>query len=378
MMVVNSRPRHGEDIMSDRSLEADATSRRAVLTGLAAAAAAMAVPAGAAEARGGGPTHHGVIDTHHHFWAPAYLKAQVDWENQHHVPHYPTMMTWKPEVSLETMDRAGVKTAMVSLASISQGFWGLDAAAATRVVRACDDFGARMVSDHPGRFGLLAPLSMVDADTSLKEIEYGFDQVHADGIGLQTSYNGKYPGDPSFDPVLQELNRRKAVVYLHGPNPACCSAIHDGPGVFASVVEVTFDTTRAALSLLTSGALAKYRNISWILSYGGGTLPFVAGRIEAFVKGPMRFAVKSEQIAPDGVMAELRRFHVDTVNVTNAYSWAAMMTFLTARGIVYGTDFPYFNNDQLDNIDKRGLPHGAKEAILAGNAKRLFPRLAKA
>ncbi len=194
---------------------------------------------------------------------------------------------------------------------------------------------------------------MLDVDLSLKEVEYAFDQAHADGIGIQTSYNGKYPGDPTYKPLLEELNRRKAVVFLHGPNAACCSAIQDGPGVFGSVVEVTFDATRAVASLLTSGALVRYPDIQWILPYGGGTLPFVAGRIEAFVNGRMGDAVKVQQIAPEGVFAALGKLHYDTVNVTNAASWAALTTLAKPTQIVYGTDFIYFNNDQLDNIDKR-------------------------
>lgn len=352
-------------------------SRRDILAGLAVAGALATLPARDLAAQTAKPRHHGVIDTHHHFWAPDYLKAQVGWEDQRHIPHYPTMSTWTPQVSLEEMDRGGVKTALLSLASISQGFWGLDAQAATAVVRSCDDYAAKMMSDHPGRFGLLAPLSMVDIDTSLKEIEYAFDQVHADGIGLQTSYNDKYPGDPFFAPLWQELNRRKAIVYLHGPNPACCSAIKDGPGMFGSVVEVTFDATRAVASLLASGTLAKYPDIRWIVAYGGGTIPFVAGRIEAFVNSSMKPAIKPEEIAPHGVMPELQRLYYDTVNVTNAASWAALTKFVNTSHIVYGTDYPYFTNDQLDNIDKR-VSGQAKEAILSGNAKRLVPRLAKA
>jgi predicted TIM-barrel fold metal-dependent hydrolase len=368
-------------LLGGRSMNKNETTRRDMLAGLGAAAAAVAAPplAWAQPAKMAKPKHHGVIDVHHHFWSPEYLKAQVDWSDAHHVPNFPAMMKWSPQMSLDVMDKAGVQTSVVSLASISDAFWGLDAPAATRVVKSCDDFGAKMVSDHKGRFGLFAPLSMVDVDTSLKELEYAFDQVHADGIGLQSSYNGKYVGDPAFAPIWEELNRRKAVVFIHGPNPGCCSGIEDGPGMSPSVVEVTFDVTRSAACLLSNGALAKYPNISWIIAYGGGTLPFVAGRIEAFVNGPMKFAgVKADQIAPNGVMAELQRLHFDTVNVTNAYSMAALLKFAKPTHVLYGTDFIYFHNDQLDNIDQRGLSAKDKEAILAGNAKRLIPRLAKA
>jgi 6-methylsalicylate decarboxylase len=352
-----------------------APSRRAVLGGLAAAGAASSVPW---HAQAAGPKHKGVIDLHHHFWAPEYLKAQDDWEDAHHVPHIPAMQNWSPQMSLDEMDKGGVQTAVVSLASISQGFWGLDGPAADRVVRAAIDYGAKMVSDHKGRFGLFAPLNMLDVDLSLKEIEYAYDQAHADGIGIQTSYNGKYPGDATYKPILEELNRRKAVVFLHGPNAACCSAIQDGPGVFGSVVEVTFDATRAALSLLASGSLVRYPDIQWILPYGGGTLPFVAGRIEAFVNSSMRVAEKPEEIAPKGVFDAFGKLHFDTVNVTNAASWAALTKLAKTSQIVYGTDFIYFTNDQLDNIDKRVTSAKDKEMILSGNAKRLIPRLAKA
>ncbi|HVA12927.1 MAG TPA: amidohydrolase family protein [Stellaceae bacterium] len=362
-------------------------SRRQFLTGLAAASAAAVATsplpsfaqAGAAPAaKPAKPKHHGVIDTHHHFWAPEYLKAQDDWGKAHHVPPFPAMEKWTPEVSLAEMDKSGVQTAVLSLASISDGFWGLDAQNADRVVRASIDYAQKMMSDHKGRFGLFAPLAMIDTDTALKEIGYALDQAHADGIGLQSSYNGVLPGDPVNNPVWEELNRRKAVVYFHGPNPACCSAIKTGPAVNPSVVEVTFDITRAALSLLVNGTLVRYPDINWVLSYGGGTLPYVAGRIAAFVNGSMRFqGVKPQEIAPEGVLAAFGKLYYDTVNVTEEPSWKALTDLVKPTQIVYGTDFLYYNDSQLDNIDKRVSSPTEKAMILSGNAKRLVPRLAK-
>jgi predicted TIM-barrel fold metal-dependent hydrolase len=215
---------------------------------------------------------------------------------------------------------------------------------------------------------------MLDADLSLKDAEYAFDQAHADGIGLQSSYNGVYLGDDKYAPIWEELNRRKAVVFVHGPNNACCSAIKDGPGMFGSVLEVTFDVTRTCASLLTSGALQKYPNIQWIIAYGGGTLPFVAERINNFIeKMPI-----AKQIAPNGVYNELKKFHVDTVNVTNDASVSAMTKFLPISNILYGTDYFYFNNSQLDELDKVHLSAKDLAAIQSGNAKRMIPRLAKA
>jgi predicted TIM-barrel fold metal-dependent hydrolase len=276
-------------------------------------------------------------------------------------------------VTLAEMDKGGVKTAVLSLASIRDGFWGLDPQAATKMVRICQDYAAKLMSDHPGRFGLLAPLNMLDVDLCLKEAEYALDQLHADGIGVQSSYNNRYPGDPYYKPLWEELNRRKAVVYFHGPVPGCCGGLKVGPGVNPAVEEVTFDMTRAAVSLLANGCLARYRDIKWFFSYGGGTVPMLASRINAFFKN----AKDIHEIAPNGVFAELARLHYDTVNVTDAPSWAALTKLVKPTQIVYGTDFPYFANDQLDNIDKRGLSAHDKALILSGNAKRLMPRLAR-
>jgi predicted TIM-barrel fold metal-dependent hydrolase len=345
-------------------------SRRNFLTGAAAAGAATLLRGSALQAQPA--KRHGVIDTHHHFYAPEYLKVENAWEDQRHLFHYPAHAKWTPETSLAEMDRGGVQTAVLSLPSVSDSWWGLDAPGASRMARLCGDYATKMMQDHPGRFALFAPLCMLDVDLTLKDIEYAFDTLHADGIGLETSYGDKYPGDPFYKPIYEELNRRKAVVYFHGANPACCSTIKDD--TFPPTAEVTFDMTRVVISLLASGSLARYRDIKWLFSYGGGNIPMLAGRIEAFVKQQKNYA----EIAPNGVFAELELLHYDTVNVAAPPSWAALTTLVKPTQITYGTDYPYFNNDQLDAIDQRGLSEEDKQAIYSGTAKRLIPRLAKA
>ncbi len=354
------------------------TDRRSFLASLAAASAVASLPLGdtfaqAAAMKPAKPKHQGVIDTHHHYWAPEYKKLSMDWDDAHKSPHAATLTGWSPEVTLAEMDRGGVQTAVLSLASIRDGFWGLAPQAASDMVRICVDYAAKLRADHPGRFGIFAPLNMLDVDLCLKEAAYAFDTIHADGIGVQSSANGRYPGDPYYNPLWEELNRRKAVVYFHGPVPDCCGGIKVGPGVNPAVEEVTFDMTRAALSLLTNGALVRYRDIKWLFSYGGGTVPMLSTRFDAFLKT----AKNIKDIAPNGVVAELQKLYYDTVNVTDAPSWAALTKLVPASQILFGTDFPYFTNEQLENIDKRGVSAKDKAMILSGNAKRLLPHLAK-
>jgi len=175
------------------------------LTGATALGAAAILPGDAARAQGAT-----IIDTHHHYYPPVYQQAWMEWEDAHKVPHYPTQTAWAREKAVAEMDKNGIRTAMLSLPS-TWGIWfdgGPEAAA--RMVRICNDYGAQMVRDFPGRFGFFAPLSMLDTDTTLKEIEYVFDTLKADGVGLQTSYGDKWLGHPSFKPILEELNRRPA------------------------------------------------------------------------------------------------------------------------------------------------------------------------
>jgi predicted TIM-barrel fold metal-dependent hydrolase len=264
------------------------------------------------------------------------------------------------------MDASGIRTSLLSLPS-TPGLW-FDAGteAAVKMAHACNEYGAKMVADHPGRFGLLATLPMVDIDASLKELSYAFDTLKADGVGLQTNYGDKWPGDPVYNPVFDELNRRKALVYFHPLVAACCGRL--SVGTFPAVIEVPHDTTRAVVSLLLKGSLARYRDIRWLFSHAGGTVPMLAGRIEAFYAKPADYA-------PGGVIKELQRLHYDTANATSAPAMAALLKLVPATQVTFGTDYPYFPGSQTQNIRKLGLSAAQVAAIESGTATRLVPRL---
>ena len=254
-------------------------------------------------------------------------------------------MAWTKESDIEQMDKNGITTSVLSLASTPGTWFGDDGQAAHDMARQCCDYAAEMVRDKPGRYGLFAPLSMIDIDATLKEIEYAFDTLKADGVNLQTNYGDKWLGNPVYKPVMEELNRRKAVVYVHPLVANCCGNL--SVGAFPAVIEVPHDTTRTVTSLLLSGTFARLRDIKWLFSHAGGTIPMLAGRIEAFyeqrAKGPDGFA-------PDGIEAEFRRLYYDTANGTHPASMAALMKLVPSSQISYGTDYPYFPLDQINNL----------------------------
>jgi 6-methylsalicylate decarboxylase len=339
-------------------------SRRQFVRGLGTLAAAALLPHPSF-----GQDTPEIIDTHHHFYPPEYQKAWLDWEESRKVPHFPTQTVWTRQKTIEEMDKAGIRIAILSLASTPGVWFDRGPEAAARMVRICHDYGAQMVRDFPGRFGLFAPLSMLNTDTTLKEIEYALDTLHADGINLQTNYGDKWLGDPVYRPVLEELNRRKAVIFVHPLVAACCGAI--GIGALPAVIEVPHDTTRTITSLLLSGTFARLRDIKWLFSHGGGTIPMMAGRINAFYGARPNL----REFAPEGIEGEFKRLYYDTANATHPAQMAALLKLVPVSQVTYGTDYPYFPTTQIANLRALGLNPNELRAISSSNAQGLVPRL---
>jgi predicted TIM-barrel fold metal-dependent hydrolase len=226
-----------------------------------------------------------------------------------------------------------------------------------------------MMSDYPGRFGLFTVLPLPDMEGTLREIEYAFDKLHADGIGIVTSYQGRYLGNPFFNPMWEELNRRKAVVYTHPLCAACAvqPTLVDGQN---RGVEFVFDTTRTIVSILTNGTSAKYPDIKFLWSHGGGTIPFITGRLNG---------IGGQQKNPKGVMYELQKFYYDTAQAFNPYTLPSFKKMVPISHIVFGTDYPLGNGSAKavakGLADNGGFTEAEMKMIDRDNAVALIPRL---
>ena len=308
------------------------------------------------------------VDVHHHILPPPYMLQARDRILEISDRDHSALLNWTPARAIEEMDRTGIATAITSLSL--PGVWFGGAQAARSLARTCNDYAAQMTKDYPGRFGLFAAVPLPDVEGSLREIAYAFDVLKADGIGLVSNYDDKWPGDPSFAPVFDELNRRKAVVFIHPTAPSCCS--HLMPGIAASTVEFLFDTSRAILSLLVNGTLSRFPDIRFIFCHAGGTMPMLAARTNAFVE---RHKDVAERV-PDGVAVELRKLYYDVANSVNPSSMAALMKLVPTSQLLFGSDFPYVPPAVTANqLDHFGLSASELEAINRENAANLFPRL---
>ena len=202
------------------------------------------------------------------------------------------------------MDKAGVATSITSITT--PGVWIGDNAQGRRVARECNDYAARLVVDYPGRFGMFAALPLPDIDASLREIEYGLDVLKADGICLFTSYRDKWLGDPAFEPVMAELNRRKAVVYTHPEAPLCCRNLI--PGINEAVIEYGTDTTRAIARLLFSGTAQRaIRTSAGSSRTAAASLPMLSERLRARRPAAAERAARAERRDARAAALLLRR-----------------------------------------------------------------------
>jgi len=332
-------------------------SRRQLLLG----SAALAVLSRAVAAPG-----RRVIDVHHHYFSPDYLKRAGD-EVSARSKGYQQVLQWAPDRSLEEMNSGGVATAVLSM---SAPLWFGNPAETRGLTRAANEYARGLVHTHPGRFGYFASLPLPDVDGAVAETAWALDQGGADGVILLTNYEDLYLGDARFLPLLEELDRRKAVVYVHPATASCCTNLT--PDIQPAFLELPFDTTRTIGSLLYSGALSRFHGIRFIFAHGGGTLPFLADRLSQWARARPDLAARM----PDGPMAELQRLNFDTASVTNKAAMAALGAFIPFSQLLFGTDYPYVRTaPQLTELETSGLPEADIENICCQNAERLMPGL---
>lgn len=335
-------------------------SRRGFLSGLTALGAASVLPG--CTTAGSGPGVKNRIDTHHHVFSPAYV-AELAKVNQ--AP--PIVRNWSLAKTLDDMEKAGVVTSIVSVTTPQVRF--ADGPNARRIARESNEWTAKLAKDHPGRFGSFIMLPMQDIDGSLKEIEYGLDVLKADGVGLLTSYGDKWLGHASFAPIMDELNRRRAICYTHPTLANCCrNLLADVP---PTVVEFGTDTTRTIVDIVFSGTAARCPNINFIFSHAGGTLPFLTERL---VRMPILDPKLLPRI-PNGVMHELKRFYYDTAWSAHPGALASLMKLVNVSQVLFGSDYPYrTGEDHVKGIIDYGYSQSDLDAIGRGNALRLMPK----
>ncbi len=314
------------------------------------------------------PAPAGKIDVHHHFLPEEYVSALagIGVTDSTGVP-FPE---WSPKISLELMDKFGIGAAVASISA--PGVYFGDIAFARNLARTCNEASARLVDDHPGRFGAMAVLPLPDVDASLAELEYAFDTLKLDGVALLSSVDDRYMGDPAYDEVFDELNRRGAVVFMH---PGFAPGGKPRSSLPPSLVEFVFETTMAVSILLFSGTLERCGDIRIILPHAGGTIPYIALRL---CLG--QFWPGLQESVPQGVMTYLRRLYYDTALSASPHTLRSLQELVEPSHILFASDYP-FAPELATGVtvgglaDYDGFDEDALECVYRKSALSLFPRL---
>jgi predicted TIM-barrel fold metal-dependent hydrolase len=311
------------------------------------------------------------IDVHFHLIPPFYRDAVYETGRGPAIGKYPD---WTPQIALDVMDAHGIELALTSLAQPGVGFGALETMQA--LARRCNEYAAELIARWPSRFGAFATVPMGDLDLALTEISHALDTLGFDGVSLFASYGEKFLGDRSFDPILEMLNARGAVAFVHpGLHPSSKGLALPWP---AFMMEYLFDTTRAVVNLIFSGAIERFPRVRFILPHAGGLVPYFAWRLAV---SPM-IDQRLPQLSRDQVYAALRHFWYDNALSPGEQTFGALDHVARPERIVFGTDFPFANPrviaEALSTYESGFLSEERRFAIDRGNALGLLPKYAAA
>ena len=309
------------------------------------------------------------IDTHHHM-LPEFFWRETD--NAEAPVGGLAPLRWSKEATISFMDDAGIDVAVVSLST--PGVHTGDNAKARDLARRCNEFMAELVYARPDRFAGFACLPLPDIDASLKELLHALDVLELDGVVLFTNSNGVYLGDALLEPVFEELERRKAIVFVH-PNPSPDAVAHS-LGLPDNLLDFPTDTNRAVAQMHYTNRFARTPHVKYIFSHAGGSIPYLAARFA--IIDEMGFIAGGER---RGTAADMfHRMYWDTALAASDPVLRMLRDVAGIDQVLYGTDFPYQRRDLAVNskqqiLQSSTLNDAERRSILGGNTSRLFPRL---
>jgi predicted TIM-barrel fold metal-dependent hydrolase len=303
------------------------------------------------------------IDTHSHVVPPEYagwLRSLGAAAGGLPIP------SWDPDAALAVMDRHSIGTAVLSVST--PGVHLGDGADARSIARDVNDYAAQMTRDHPGRFGFFATLPLPDVDGALAELDRAMDTLGASGVVLLANHRGVYLGDPRFDPVFDELQRRRAVAFVH---PSLLPGIEPIEGIPPFFADFLLDTTRAAINLARSGTVERCPDVKILLSHAGGFVPYAAFRIA--------LAASARNDVLHG-LSLLRRYYFDIALSGSPTALPSLLAFTDPDHITFGSDWPYAPDAAVAAMtgmyESHPLDDAARAQIDRGTATTLFPSLA--
>jgi aminocarboxymuconate-semialdehyde decarboxylase len=322
-----------------------------------------------------------IVDFHNHYYPPRYIDALKSGQSSvkvtidaggNPVLHYPgdynvavrghRDLAYRQEV----LDEHGVAMQVVTLTT--PGTHVESRETAIRLASMVNDEFREAMETRGRHFTALATLPLNDPAASAKELDRACRQLRMRGAMLFSNVNGVALSDERFWPIYELANELGAVLYIHPTDPVGVEAMQQY--WLMPLVGFLLDTTLAAASLVFAGVPARFPKIKWALCHLGGTIPYLAERLD---RGFHAFKDCRANIdRPPSTY--LRQFYYDTVNFdVNALNLA--IAFAGADHILAGSDYPHQIGSipsMLDAIGKLPIPEAEREGILGLNAAKLL------
>ena len=311
------------------------------------------------------------IDMHVHYIPEAYrkeLKLKVEGD-----PDGFPMPKWDAATHLKMMEHLGITAAMLTLSSPHLNFG--DPEAAKKVARESNEEGAEVVRKYPDKFGLMASLPLPNVKDSIEEIKYACDVLHVDGFAFPTNTQGVYLGNPHLDPILEELNKRKAIVILH-PNQPGSIPQNVNEVLPIPAMEFLFDTTRTVTNMILKGTIRRFKDIKFVIPHAGAFLSILADRLDGFFRRSYLLD-GGEKV---DVFGELKRLYYDAAGMCLPRQLKILLEIADHKHLFYGSDYPFTPEAGCvmlaEGLDKTELlTDKLRQDIYYNNAIKLFPRL---
>jgi predicted TIM-barrel fold metal-dependent hydrolase len=216
---------------------------------------------------------------------------------------------------------------------------------------------------------------------------------HVKGIIMGTTGLGKGLDDPALDNIWQALQDTKTLVFLH-PHYGLPDSAFGGPEVIAKSGHVLplalgfpFETTIAVTRMYLAGVFDRFPNLELLLAHSGGTIPFLAGRIQSCVEHEREFMANGgSKRGPERDIWDVlsKNIYLDAV-IYGEPGLKAAVDAGSADRFMFGTDHPFFPplKERSDKWPSVGTNYAAIQSIfgegqetargiLGGNAVRIL------
>ncbi|KAH7121397.1 aminocarboxymuconate-semialdehyde decarboxylase [Dactylonectria macrodidyma] len=284
------------------------------------------------------------IDVHAHFLPEEYTTALHRFGHGFPDGHIAPAPDWSEEAHLDLMKTVNTSKSILSISSPGTNLAPNDGEATRKLTRYCNEFAASIKKRRPEEFGFWASLPLPDVEGSLEEISWAGDVLNADGYALLTNVHGTYLGAPAFNRIFDELNRRRAVVFLHPTSPCLASgdiAVPMSQEIPRSVFEFFFDTSRAVMNLFLSGTISRWPHITFVIPHLGGAFPPLINRFAAAV-GLLGLPDMEPKLSPSWVKERINaQFYFDTAGFSLPDQIRGLLPYVSVDRLLYGSDFPF-------------------------------------